>query len=182
MTAKLILPKTLCDVDQTYGPVFFLAGPIKGGGDWQAECYAEIARQCEKCYVVSPRRYSEEHPLFRFRQTGIENSFERQTLWERCYLDIASTAGCIIFWLPAESTVNPRTDGQPYARDTYGELGEWRGRLMADRNLRLVIGAESEFSGLDVIRRNYQAAIGQTFPIYSTLAETVRAAIKKTQD
>jgi hypothetical protein len=48
---------------------------------------------------------------------------------------------------------------------------------MHDSSLRIVIGAEPGFPGLSQIQRNFGLAIGSTFPIHSTLAATVDAAI-----
>ncbi len=90
--------------------------------------------------------------------------------------------GCIIFWLPEESRTNPRDDGSPYARDTYGELGEWRARCSTKQNWlvsapRVVIGAEPGFPGLKQIKTNFEAMI-PGFPFYDSLEETINAAIK----
>lgn len=176
---KIALPKTLCDIDLSYGPLFFLAGPVRGGGNWQTKCCEEIRRHISNFYAALPCRYQENHPLIPFRMTGKEDHFDHQLTWERHYLDIAADTGCIIFWLPSESKVNPRIGGDPYAMDTRGELGEWRGRLMHDTKLRIVIGAESDFPGLSQIQRNFNFATKSDFPIYGTLAETVVAAITK---
>ena len=91
---------------------------------------------------------------------------------------MAAMVGCLIFWLPCESKIYPRTGGEPYAMDTRGELGEWRGRLMNDPDLRIVIGAEPGFPGLSQISRNFSLATKSDFPIYGSLAETIAAAIK----
>lgn len=63
--------------------------------------------------------------------------------------------------------------------DTRGELGEWRGRMIYDQTLRVVIGAKEGFRGLSQIQRNFNEALGYEFPIFKTLSETVDAAIKK---
>jgi hypothetical protein len=70
-------------------------------------------------------------------------------------------------------------DGQPYARDSYGEIGEWRGRMMYDRTAHFVIGAEAQFPGLNVISQNFRSAIGELFMVHSSLAETVGEAIQR---
>jgi len=111
--------------------------------------------------------------------SGREDYFDRQLTWERYYLDLAATTGCLIFWLPSESQVNPRIGSDPYAMDTRGELGEWRGQLMHNPSLRVVVGADRGFPGLSQIQRNFSLATKSVFPIYETLAETVAAAVKK---
>jgi hypothetical protein len=175
---KIIIPKTLQNGDQEL--TFFLLGPIKGGGDWQYQCCLELNKKLQQpFYVAVPCLWTPEHPLYSYRIRGDENHFQRQLEWERFHLVGAARFGCIIVWLPCEDKQNPRTDGQPYARDSYGEIGEWRGRLMYDRTTRFVIGAQEGFPGLDVISRNFKWAISESFKIYSTLEDTVMEAIKK---
>mgnify|MGYP001571881956 CR=1 FL=1 len=183
MTIKIILPKTYYE-DKNYSddPVFFLAGPIKGGEDWQQKCFNELKKHINAFTVVIPCTYDSNHNLFVYRVSGDENIIHRQTLWERYYLKKVAERknGCIIFWLPCESKLNPRKDGSPYARDTYGELGEWRGRMINNPDLHIVIGAESGFPGLSQIQVNFNDALQKEFSILNSLQETVLAAIKIT--
>ena len=180
---RIILPKTFCEVDPTYGPVFFLAGPIRGGDDWQAKCCAEIQQFLPNFYAVVPSHYNDQHWLWKYRVEGSVNHFPRQLNWERYYLELASNLGCIIFWLPAESKINPRGGTDPYAMDTRGELGEWRGRLMSDpKRIGVVVGAEMLFPGRDQIKRNFSLAIKSEFHIWSTLENTVGAAVRHAKE
>lgn len=179
---RLILPKTLANSEATGMPLFFLAGPIRGGGDWQHQACLELQKRfsSEFC-VASPCRYTEQHPLWQYRADGIETRFNRQLDWERHYLykaALGSYQGCILFWLPCESRAQPHPGPEPYAMDTRGELGEWRGRMMQNKNIRLVIGAEEGFLGLSQIRRNFNEALECEFPIYETLEQTIDAAIR----
>ncbi len=178
---RVLLPKTLYETDPSYGPVFFLAGPVRGGDDWQADACREIQKHIPHFYAALPCRYPEHHPLMRFCTGGKENHFDRQLSWERHYLTLSSENGCLLFWLPAESKKNPREGNEPYAMDTRGELGEWRGRLMHNPGLRIVVGAEEGFPGLSQIQRNFNFAMNSDFPIYPTLAETVAAGVAKAQ-
>jgi hypothetical protein len=163
---KILLPKTLYTIDPSYGPLFFLAGPIRGGGDWQATAVEEIGKCLSKFYAVLPCRYEDTHPLMQMRLSGDEGYFARQLTWERHYLSLAAVLGCIIFWLPCEGREHPRIGGEPYAMDTRGELGEWRGALMHGPSLRVVVGAERNFPGLSQIERNFNLALEREFPIY----------------
>lgn len=108
--------------------------------------------------------------------------FPRRLPWVRYYLEEAGIffrRGCIVTYLPRESVVKPRSDGLPYAIKTRDIVGEWRGRMMYDnRGIRFVLGADSEFPGIDVIARNFDKALDGRFKIYKTLDETVAAAIK----
>jgi hypothetical protein len=185
---RLVLPKTSASLKDQTGPVFFLAGPILGAGDWQHTACELLAKQVPDALIVNPCRYTESHPLYRHRLPSYSDNpdnYERQTDWEREYLALAaygSFGGSIIFWLPCQC--QPREDGKPYACDTYGELGEWRGQLMGRSNARFVIGAEPGFPGLSVIKRNFDYAfrhdlLSTGFPIAGTLEETVQAGIAK---
>jgi hypothetical protein len=176
---QLILPKTLVAAADIDGPLIFLAGPIKGGGEWQESACHLIWERRPKTTIAVPRRWEPTHSLSRYSQGGDSTIFSRQTPWERHYLELASRRGCVLFWLPSESRLNPRGDGQPYARDTYGELGEWRGRLVADPSLRVIVGAEPDFPGLDVIQRNFDCALRKPFTIHPTLEQTVEATINR---
>jgi hypothetical protein len=187
---KVILPKFFINgKDDENTLVFFLAGPVLGGGDWQYEAFKEFSKRIHPdvlAYIIIPCRYDALHPFRNGKHSQIaihwhDECITRQTVWERQYLNRASEPrrGCVLFWLPCESKIEPRNDHNPYARDTYGELGEWRGRLMANPNLSVVVGAEEKFPGLSVISCNFNRALGREFPIYPTLADTVDAAIKK---
>jgi hypothetical protein len=174
---RIILPKSFCQIDLNYGPFFFLAGPVHGGDDWQAKCCYEIQKHIPNFYAALPCNYREDHTLLKFRFVGDGKNFDFQLDWERHYLDFAANFGCLIFWLPAESKTNPNKG--TYARDTRGELGEWRGRLMYEPKIRIVVGGESNFPGLGIIQRNFNLATKTEFTICSSLTETVLMAIKK---
>jgi hypothetical protein len=179
---KIILPKAYIDHTQA-NPLFFLAGPVLGGGDWQRKCAIKINTIVDEPCIVIPCRYSEYDPMKLLVPERYTCSYLSQTCWERKYLELAGDRrcgvknGCILFWLPCESKSQPRIDGNPYGRDTYGELGEWRGRMMDHPDHRIVIGAEDGFPGLKQITRNYSEALNKKFPIYKTLDETIDAAI-----
>lgn len=177
---RVILPKVLGS--DLKGPLFFLMGPIRGGDDWQYECALELDMQMrEEFSVAIPCRYGEDHPLYAHRALG-EEQFSRQLPWERYYLNQAANMapqGCIIVWLPRESKTSPRSRGDgPYAQDTYGELGEWRGRIMRGERVRLVIGAHPDFPGLDVIKRNFELALSKGILISPSIEDLVARAIE----
>lgn len=198
---NLILPNTKKGVVlnlNLWERIYFLAGPIKGGGDWQARAIKLLHEQDPHCYIACPCRYGPEHELFQYqieptkilgKKDDYALSFETQVLWERYYLEYASQYGSIIFWLPCEDTVNPRKDGA-YARDTSGELGRWSIRsarpsgfpnqhIPTSNYVNLTIGAEEGFPGLGVIRKNLDADHGKLFMVYQTLESTIEEAIRK---
>lgn len=176
---RIILPKTLCEIDFTYGPLFFLGGPVLGGGDWQRKCCEILGNKIGNFYAAIPCRYDKDHPLSAYKAGWEENYFDKQLTWERRYLALAAHRGCLFFWLPCESKANPRTDHNPYAMDTRGEIGEWRGHLMEEPALQIVVGAEANFPGLSQIQRNFNLGLGYKFPICRTLEETVYEAIRR---
>ena len=180
---KIIIPKVLVEVDPRYGPIFFLAGPVRGGGDWQKKCCDEIAKVLERFYVAIPyyRNPEMQFPLMRQALREVEKHFDHQLDWERYYLALAAKQGCIIFWLPEESKTNPRTSGA-YATDTRGEVARWSVELKYNPDNRVVVGAEAEFPGRSTIYRNFCADQGSDFPFHPTLVETVRAAVAKAQN
>jgi hypothetical protein len=181
---KIILPKVFVELEDPLlwndTPLFFLVGPIRGGDDWQHKACLRIQSLVPEAIIVVPCRWNSDHPLWSFRMSGREDVFDRQTFWERYYLEIAAwkvRRGCIIAWLPCESKTKPRTDGSPYARDTYGELGEWRAHLMYRPETRFALGAEDDFPGFGVMSRNFDAALKTDFPVSSTLEGTINRAI-----
>lgn len=169
--SKLVLPRNIIDTDGE--PVFFLAGPVLGGGDWQSKAFFLLKEELD-CIIAIPMLYPTGHPILADlspAQSKSLNSLE----WERYYMDKAATSGCLIFWLGNEDKTNPRQDGNSYAMSTRGELGEWSYRLKHEHNLRVVIGADDSFPGLKQIRLSF----GSDFPIFNSLQETINAAIAK---
>ncbi len=180
---RLILPKTFVKPEEIGGaPFFFLAGPIRGGGDWQHKMSLVLDEKTGgDCIIANPSRYTDTHPLWKYRMSGQEDKFARQLDWERFYLDEAGIyrkRGCIIFWLGCEDKEKPHPGPEPYAMDTRGELGEWRGR-MRHESVALVIGGEEKFFGLSQIQRNFTQSLGLVFHIENTLEATADAAIAR---
>jgi hypothetical protein len=174
---KVIVPKTLVPIGN-HGPIFFLAGPVRGGGDWQRECCEEIRRHVPNFYVAIPYYHhaEETYPLMAQAEPGQQGVFERQLNWEWHYLDLAARDGCVIFWLPEESKVKPRSSGA-YATDTRGEIARWSVERKYNPHYRVVVGAEPGFPSLSQIQRNWNRDQGREEPFPTTLAETVRAAV-----
>ena len=184
---KILLPKTLLEEssEALKLPLFFLAGPIRGGGDWHSRMTKILAEKAGDCIIVNPSRYDDSHPLYQHKYHGTEDAFVSQTMWERHYLQKAALSwprGCVLFWLAEESKLDPRTDGQPYAMDTRGEIGEWRGRFMHNYSIRLAMGADPYFPGLRTIRRNNEGAVPGRLPIFETMEEVASVAVAHASD
>ena len=179
MSIRLILPNRLINTLPQDERIIFLAGPIRGGGNWQTLAIQYINAYDGDHVIACPCRFPPEHTFWKYALAGENDKFESQTLWERYYLERASKSGAIMFWLGREDGEHPRDpkDG-PYARDTYGELGEWRMRMKYE-NARVVVGAEGGFPGLSVIEKNFKAVFRSQFEIYSTLHQTVSAAVMR---
>jgi hypothetical protein len=195
---NLILPKN--GVEPKDGArVYFLAGPVKGGADWQAKAIMILAERDPDCYIVCPCPYNFTHHLYQHslpptynKEDGSEpdisselkQDFNSQTQWERYYLKQAAFRGSIIFWLPCEDQKNPRKKEEgPYARDTYGELGRWsvhssRPISVSLPYVNIVVGVEENFSGRRVIKKNLDFDHGKDFLVWGTLFDTLTAAIK----
>ena len=176
---KILLPKSSYKTEQY--PLFFLAGPVQGTRDWRQEAVPLLEDAVGTGYAALPCRYKPNHPLRQREGERLESTFPRQLAWEQHYLDRAGGEsggqGCIIFWLAKEDIRFARTDGKPYAMETRAELGEWRGRLMYRKNLRVVVGAEREFPGLDEIEYNFKTRIGSYFTIHSSMADAAEEAV-----
>lgn len=190
VSMKLILPYTLVPEEKISTPFFFLAGPIKGGGDWQNRCVEMFNQKLPEATLAVPRRWDAQHPLYAHHQSGIEKAFPHQTYWERHYIrramDLSKTnEGALIFWFEPQSKTEPRNDGSPYARDTYGEIGRWF-RTCAYEETTIIFGADPHTPGLEVMRRNIKADLcllrEDEYSIYPTLEETIEAAIRFVKD
>lgn len=177
----IILPKyDVAESELKKLPLFFLVGPIKGGGDWQVRMFIELRKLVGQCHIAIPCRWDESHALHSY-SVGRLGNYAHQLEWEQKHIEHALTNGrsCVVAWLPEESKTNPRQDGNPYARDTIGEVEYFRGLLRYDRGLKLVMGGELGFPGLSVIRRNFDYTKKGVFPFYDSVAATATAAVKK---
>jgi hypothetical protein len=182
MSMRLLVPKVLPRPGSTIfsRPFFFLAGPVRGGGDWQADMSQILHKKVDDFTAAIPCRWGDDHPLTPHFVIGVP--FDgRQTSWERLLLHKAALRapyGCIIFYLARQVGPRPPEQGV-YARDTLGEIGEWRGRMMHSA-VRMVIGADPDFdpNGVDIMQRNFTEALGYEFPIYKSMEETADAAIR----
>src|ERR1051326_8779002 len=93
--------------------VLFLAGPIQGTGDWQAEARKIIHAKRPDVLVASPRR------------DYVPGTFDygQQVDWETYHLRLAAANGVILFWLAREEEHIP---SRAYAQTSRFELGEWK--------------------------------------------------------
>lgn len=178
---RIALPfNGLAGRDDKLSPRFFLAGPIRGGGDWQRYMCEELEKLVPDCIIFCPCRWDEKHPLAPYFIKGPDNHFERQLNWEEYHLDLAGVnygPGCILFWLGCESEEFPHPGPEPYGMDTRREIGKWGWRL-AKENVRMVVGAEEGFFGLSQIERSISRDSGKPFATIRSFRETAEVAVR----
>lgn len=192
---KLILPREE-DLTQpgieisntTRENVYFFAGPILGGGNWQEKAIILISAIDPDCIIISPRRCEKTDKLFSEYHHILDKSFpspdaqkiefKNHTEWSRYYLEKAAFLGSIIFFLPKEDVLEPRKDGSPYARDTYGELGRWGVRSGQNKKeIIITVGIAPEFPGREEIRKNLCEDHQANFKIHDHLNVTINHAV-----
>lgn len=177
----IYLPKQIEQLTPTTrSPLLFLAGPIRGGGDWQADMADHIMRQKPSALIACPSRWNETHRLAHHFHKPFSAAPNRQLEWERHYLKQAGlepdVPGCVIFWLGLESVVHPHPGPEPYAMDTRREIGKFTAYAEM-MNVRMVVGGNRYFHGLDVILFELSEAFGKPFPFYESMTELVDKAL-----
>lgn len=140
MTERLSI--TPPEIVETADNIIFLAGPIQGSADWQAEAIDIIHDIDSSVIVASPRKNYQPGTFI----------YERQVDWETHYLRKAGQSGVIAFWLAAQTIETP---GRSYAQTTRFELAESKMRHEYDGSL-LTIGVEEGFGNARYIRRRFE--------------------------
>jgi hypothetical protein len=177
----IYLPKKIVTLQPTNdSPLLFLAGPIRGGGDWQAEMVDHIFNQESSVNIACPSRWDGSHRLARYFHQPFSQADNRQLVWERHYLKQAGlkrdVPGCVIFWLCCESVTKPHPGPEPYAMDTRREIGKFTA-FAEMMNVRMVVGGDRGFYGLDVILFELSEAYGKPFPFYETMRDVATNAL-----
>ncbi|HUR55542.1 MAG TPA: nucleoside 2-deoxyribosyltransferase domain-containing protein [Gemmataceae bacterium] len=156
----VLLPPTISPID---GPLVFLAGPIQGAPDWQADAIRWFHEHAPHVPIASPRH---SYPKGEF-------SYAAQVDWETHHLRHAAGHGVILFWLAREAVSVP---GRAYAQTSRFELAEWKVRHERD-GVRLVVGVEEGFSGERYIRHRFGQDCPRV-PVVSSLADACSAAVE----
>jgi len=183
----IYVPKQIIAICPTVGaPLFFLAGPIHGGDDWQSYMAEHILRRKPSAHIACPSRWDSSHRLARHFHQPFSEAANRQLVWERHYLKQAgfdpNVPGCVVFWLCLESSMNPHPGPEPYAMDTRREIGKFTAYAeMMNGQVRVVVGGDRRFYGLDVILFELSEAFGTVFPFCETMEEVVERALLTTQ-
>jgi hypothetical protein len=156
----ILLPPTITPVE---GPIVFLAGPIQGAPDWQAEALYWFAAHAPALAVASPRRLDRSRAF----------DYVAQVDWETHHLRRAAACGVILFWLAREAEHVP---GRAYAQTSRFELAEWKVRHERD-GVRLAVGIEDGFSGARYIRHRLERDC-PLIPLLSSLPAVCAAAVE----
>lgn len=160
MTERLLLQPP--EIIETDGPVIFLAGPIQGAPDWQAEAAIAIHDIDPTIVVASPRR---DYPEGTF-------VYEKQVDWETHFLRKAGRIGVVGFWLAAQTEETP---GRAYAQTTRFELAEWKMHHEYE-GIKLTVGIEEGFGNARYIRRRFAQDCPE-IKIADNLTEMCRNAV-----
>ncbi len=146
--------------DYSNKKIVFLAGPIKGAPDWQAQAIKDLADL--DVYVANPRR-----------ENVVNFNLDLQVNWESRFL---AAADVIMFWIPPKET---DVSGRDYAQTSRFELAEWMAKTHYNHTRKqVVVGIDDAFFGKSYIVKRLQA---ENVTVYSTYAETlskVRSLLK----
>jgi hypothetical protein len=156
-------------------PTVFLAGPIQGAVDWQAEAgkQFEYIAQNDELRIANPRK----------EYLDKEFDYASQVDWEINHLRKASVNGVLLFWLAREEEHDCH---RSYAQTTRWELAVWFQKMImvndrhGDRSkIQMVVGIEEGFSGERYIRKQFEDNTAfHNVVIQNTLKATVYEAVK----
>lgn len=150
------------DHSKADGPVIFLAGPIQGAENWQAEAIRIIQGLNAETNIANPRRDDVDHTFV----------YNEQVDWETAWLRRAGKNGVVMFWLAREFEHNHE---RAFAQTSRFELAEWKVRHERD-GAKLVIGIEDGFTNARYIRRRFSQDCPEV-QILDSLDGTCQAAV-----
>ena len=188
----IYLPKTIVPLQPTWdSPLFFFAGPIRGGGDWQADMAELVVTNVPTTNIACPSRWKRGHRLEQHFHKPFSEAPNRQLVWERHYLKQAGlepeVPGCVMFWLGLESETEPHPGPEPYAMDTRREIGKFTAYLEVMRDfpelddrldVRVAVGGHPDFYGLSVIMDELQNAAGREVRFCTSMADLLLEALR----
>lgn len=139
--------------------IVFLAGPIQGARDWQAEAtelIGEYVRGVPKVHIANPRRDDK----------GEEFDYTEQVRWERKQLFRAFTGGVALFWLEAQDPDLPYKSGRAYGQTTRFEFGmAYTSHRIA--RAKFVLGIHPDYEGSEKYYRDLADEL--VLPVHDTL-------------
>lgn len=157
-------------------PVIFLAGPIRNAEHWHNTAIQYLLDKNVDAFVASPRRTADEslRPYIEIDDASYE-VFPRQRAWEQYYLNQAADNGCILFYLPKETSEKDAPE-KVYAHITMMELGEWIARHKVNPKINLIVASDGDFPEWSTIR--FELETEGVHSIYSSLEDGLNAAIR----
>lgn len=125
--------------DTLEGPLVYLAGPIQGAVNWQAEAIDHLGFIAPDLHVACPRA------------RNFRGGPEPHLTWERAFAARAARDGVVLCWLARETA---HRCNRAYAAQTRFELGDWAARAQRGE-ARLVVGIERGFTGGPYLARRF---------------------------
>ena len=171
---SMILSPPLITENPDNKPTVFLAGPIQGAVDWQAEAgkLFEFITQKDELRIANPRK----------EYLDKEFDYAAQVDWEIDHLRKASVNGVLLFWLAREEEHDCH---RAYAQTTRWELAVWFQKMILQHYkangtyIHMVVGIEEGFTGERYIRKQFaDNSDFHNVVIQSTLKDTVIEAVK----
>ena len=181
---EIVIPKRYPSMDPHMFPVF-LAGPVLGGGDWQTDLITAFHKEVRerdgagdylfkmifpRLRFIVPCRWNEKHwdgmnrgfsdylvKMYTLPEKDRKDIKQTQTYWEAMFLSriLKEKWGLIVFGLFPENENKPRKDGNPYARDTYGEVGRYLTMAAYEQaEDNVIVYGHPTFLGWDVQKKN----------------------------
>jgi len=151
-------------VTRLEGPLVYLAGPIQGTPDWQAEAIAALSDIAPDVHVASPRG-----PDFK-------GGVEKHLAWEQACIERAARDGAILFWCARETS---HRCNRTYAAQMRFELGEWAVKSSIGL-ARLVVGFERGFTGGPYLQRRFTLSY-PNIPVCRVLRQACTAVAELAQ-
>jgi hypothetical protein len=171
----LILPKSKIPLKKQ--KLFYLAGPVEGGGGWQKKAISILRKDFPEAYFAFRCPFNEMRRLRRFALKGEEEQYSSEAEWRRDQMEFAAMSGCLMFWLgPQDKEEEADFTKIPYGLIASREEAVWAFRLFYNNKLRVVIGVHHSFPGHDEIVENLLDLFGANFHVYNRLPDLLEAA------
>lgn len=137
MSSEFIIPPH--PIRHPENPVVFLAGPVQGTDNWQAEAADILLQSPVNMSIISPRGNQE---LYNAPSAWLERG--EQNPWEKHHLRLARDTGVLAMWM-AEQTYE--TPGRAYAQTSRIEFGRIAGWLDYKSDIKFVFGISPRYQG-----------------------------------
>jgi hypothetical protein len=153
--------------------LIFLAGPIQGAPDWQADATTTLRQKWaatnlhHDLHIANPRR------------EYLDGTFDwdMQVDWEELHLERSARNGAVLFWLAKQDFSLPYEIGRSYAQTTRFEYGDMTRRKMLIPSTQIVIGIEPGYVGSERYYRK-RASRFSDMPVYDDLEMACDALVK----